>query len=235
MSEATIDFTFDDDASLATTFAHVVASNLRAGIAARGHALIGLSGGTTPKRFFQELSTQSLDWKKVTVTLCDDRWVPPSSDRSNEKLLRATLLKNEASVATFQPLYVETAAPEQGLAEVEAAIGKLPMPFDVIVLGMGDDGHTASLFPDGDHLQEALRTDCTARVLPMRAPDAPESRVTLTLPALLATRALYLHIQGAQKKSVFDAAMAQTDAKQFVPIRTVLDSSPVTPGIFWCP
>jgi 6-phosphogluconolactonase len=235
MSEATIDFTFDDAATLATTFAHVVAANLRAGIAARGHASIGLSGGTTPKLFFQELSTQSLDWKNVIVTLCDDRWVPPSSDRSNEKLLRETLLKNEAATARFQPLYVDTAEPEQGLAQVEAAIATLPMPFDVIVLGMGSDGHTASLFPDGDHLNEALRTDCTARVLPLRAPDAPESRVTLTLPALLATRALYLHIQGADKKSVFDAAMAQTDAKRFVPIRTVLDSSPVTPGIFWCP
>ena len=120
------------------------------------------------------------------------------------------------------------------MPQVTANIATLPFPFDVIVLGMGSDGHTASLFPGGDHLNEALRANDAVRVLPMRAPDAPEPRITLTLSALTSTRAMYLHIEGAEKKAVFDRVMsAQTNAH--APIRIVLESSPVTPGVFWCP
>jgi len=234
MKRATLDYVFADDATLSKTFAEMVAANLRAAIDARGVALIGLSGGSTPRNFLSQLSLQNLDWGKVTVTLCDDRWVPPSSDRSNEHLLRETLLRNEAVAAKFVPLYIESEYPETALSDVAANIAKLTLPFDVIVLGMGSDGHTASLFPGGDHLSEALRPDNAARVSPMRAPDAPESRITLTLSALTSTRAMYLHIEGAEKKAVFNRTMS-ADARDRAPIRNVLESSPVTPGIFWCP
>ncbi len=235
MSRALLDYAFDDDASLAATFAQAVAANLRAALGERGRALIGLSGGSTPRRFLQELSRQRLDWNRVVVTLCDDRWVAPDSDRSNEKLLRETLLLNHASAATFQPLHVDTPDPEQGLSQVADALAKLPLPFDVIVLGMGSDGHTASLFPGGDHLAAALDPATSARVLPMRAPDAPEPRVTLTLPVLATARAMYLHIEGADKKAVLDHALAETVAAKFAPIRVVLEASAVTPATFWCP
>lgn len=234
MNVATIDYIFSDDASLSTTFAEIVAANLRAGIDARGEALIGLSGGTTPRNFLSLLSEQKLDWSRVTVTLCDDRWVPPGNDRSNEHLLRETLLCNEAASAKFVPLYIDSADPQSALSQVTANVAKLNLPFDVIVLGMGSDGHTASLFPGGDHLSEALRTNDSVRVLPMRAPDAPEPRVTLTLSALTCTRAMYLHIEGAEKKAVFDRVMSAPAAER-APIRAVLESSPVTPGVFWCP
>ena len=234
MMLATLDFTFANDAALSKTFAEMVAANLRAAIDARGTALIGLSGGTTPRNFLSQLSLQKLDWSRVTVTLCDDRWVPPSSDRSNEHLLRETLLRNEAATAKFIPLYIESKDPETALPYVAANIAKLTLPFDVVVLGMGSDGHTASLFPGGDHLSEALRPSNTARVLPMRAPDASEPRITLTLSALTSTRAMYLHIESAEKKAVFDRAMS-ADARDHAPIRSVLESSPVTPAIFWCP
>ncbi len=230
---ATIDHTFTDSISLATTFSSIVAANLRAAIDARGSALIGLSGGTTPRRFLSLLSTEKLDWNRVTVTLCDDRWVAPNSERSNEHLLRETLLRNEASSATFVPLYVESPDPDSGLPRVAANVARLKLPFDVIVLGMGSDGHTASLFPGGDHLNDALRPKNPARILSMRAPDAPEPRVTLTLSTLISTCAMYLHIEGAEKKAVFDRVMSSLDDR--APIRTVLESSPVTPGVFWCP
>jgi 6-phosphogluconolactonase len=234
MKSATIDHTFADDASLSKTFAEIVAANLRAGIDARGAALIGVSGGTTPRNFFSRLSEQTLDWSRVTVTLCDDRWVPPSNDRSNEHLLRATLLRNEAAAAKFVPLYLDSADPQDVLSQVAANVARLNFPFDVIVLGMGSDGHTASLFPGGDHLNEALRANDSLRILPMRAPDAPEPRVTLTLSALTSTRSMYLHIEGAEKKAVFDRVMS-APANERAPIRVVLESSPVTPGVFWCP
>jgi len=144
------------------------------------------------------------------------------------------LLRNKAAAATFVPLYVESKDPEIALPQVAENIAGLKFPFDVVVLGMGSDGHTASLFPGGDHLNDALRPNNVARVLPMRAPDAPEPRITLTLSALTSTRAMYLHIEGAEKKMVFDQAMS-ADARDRAPIRSVLESSQVTPGIFWCP
>ena len=229
----TIDCTFANDAALAESFAHTVAANLRAAIDARGRALIGVSGGSTPRGFFKHLSNQDLDWNRVTITLCDDRWVAPASDRSNEHLLRETLLLNKAAKATFAPLYIDSPDPEAALPRVQAHVAKLSLPFDVIVLGMGSDGHTASLFPDGDHLAEACNPDSNARVLPMRAPDAPEPRITLTLAALIDTRTLYLHIEGADKRAVFDEAMTSDDSS--APIRKVLKASRVTPIVYWCP
>jgi 6-phosphogluconolactonase len=229
----TIDCTFANDAALAESFAHTVAANLRAAIDVRGRALIGLSGGSTPREFLNHLSNQDVDWSRVTITLCDDRWVSPSSDRSNEHLLRKTLLRNKAANATFAPLYIDSPDPESALSRVQANVAKFALPFDVIVLGMGPDGHTASLFPGGDRLLEATRAHKNTRVLPMRAPDAPEPRITLTLSALIDTRALYLHIEGTDKKSVFDKAMTSNDSS--APIRTVLNASRVTPIVYWCP
>jgi 6-phosphogluconolactonase len=228
----TIDCTFANDTALAESFAQTVAANLRAAVDARGQALIGLSGGSTPREFLKHLSNQELDWNRVTITLCDDRWVPPTSDRSNEHLLRETLLRNKAANATFAPLYVDAPDPESALSRVQENVAKLASPFDVIVLGMGSDGHTASLFPGGDHLADASNPTTTARVLPMRAPDAPEPRITLTLPALIDTRALYLHIEGPDKKTVFERAMMSDDSR--APIRTVLKASRVTPIVYWC-
>jgi 6-phosphogluconolactonase len=233
MRVATIDCTFANDAALAESFAETVAANLRAAIETRGRALIGLSGGSTPREFLERLSNRELDWSRVTVTLCDDRWVPPSNDRSNEFLLRETLLRNKAAKATFAPLYIDSADPESAISGVQSNVGKLQLPFDVIVLGMGSDGHTASLFPDGDHLAEACDPNTTARVLPMRAPDAPEPRITLTLATLIDTRALYLHIEGTDKMAVFDQAMTSADSS--APIRNVLKASRVTPIVYWCP
>ena len=233
MRVPTIDCTFANDAALAESFAETVAANLRAAIDSRGRALIGLSGGSTPREFLKHLSNQDLDWSRVTITLCDDRWVPPTSDRSNEHLLRETFLRNKATKATFAPLYIDAPDPESALAEVQASVAKLQFPFDVIVLGMGSDGHTASLFPAGDHLADASNPQTAARVLPMRAPDAPEPRITLTLSTLIDTQALYLHIEGADKKAVFEKAMT-SDASS-APIRKVLKASRVTPIVYWCP
>lgn len=233
MRVPTIDCTFASDAVLAESFAQTVTANLRAAIDARGAALIGLSGGSTPREFFKHLSNQELDWNRVTVTLCDDRWVPPTSDRSNERLLRETLLRNKAAAARFVPLYVDAPDPNAALPRVQATLANLALPFDVVVLGMGSDGHTASLFPGGDHLAEATNLDTKTRTLPMRAPDAPEPRITLTLSALIDTHTLYLHIEGADKKSVFDQAMTSDDST--APIRTVLKASRVTPIVYWCP
>ena len=227
---------FADAEVLAQALALDVANALRAGITARGEALIALSGGTTPHRFLELLAQQTLDWARTTVTLADERWVPPQDPRSNERLLRETLLRDKAAEARFVPLYAAAASPQEGYATIAANVAKLHFPFDAVVLGMGTDGHCASLFADGDRIDDALRPDAIARVMPMRAPSAAEPRMTLTLAALVNTRALYLQFEGAEKGDVF--ARIQRDEGQGhaqAPIRTVLQHSPVTPVLFRCP
>lgn len=214
--------TFADSETLAGALAAAVAADLRAGIDARGGALVALSGGTTPRRFLQRLSEQPLDWDKVTVTLVDERWVAPDNDRSNARLLAEHLLRGAAAAAHFLPLFRDTPEPEDALPELERRFAGLPAAFDAIVLGMGADGHTASFFPGGDHLRAALDPATSARLLPMRAPGAGEARITLTLPVLLAARHLYLHIEGAEKRAVLDRALAGVGADAGLPIRTVL-------------
>ncbi|MFT3763824.1 MAG: 6-phosphogluconolactonase [Pseudoxanthomonas sp.] len=219
-----------DGDALAVALAQRVADDLRAALAARGRASLALSGGSTPKRFLQALSRQALAWPKVAVTLVDERWVGEDSDRSNAALLRSHLLRNEAATADFVPLYRAAADVEQALAEVEAALSPL-LPLDVAVLGMGADGHTASFFPGGDRLAEALDPDATAIVLPMRAPGAGEPRITLTLPVLRAARRLYLHIEGAQKRAVLERALDGDDLPMAAVLQQAADAFPV----YWCP
>jgi 6-phosphogluconolactonase len=226
---------FADDETLAQALALEVARDLRAGIQARGQALVALSGGTTPRRFLELLGTQALDWKRATVTLADERWVPPTDPRSNERLLRETLLRGDAAAARFVPLYTAAPAPEDGYATIAANVAKLHFPFDAVVLGMGSDGHCASLFPDGDRLDEALQPNTPARVLPMHAPSAGEPRMTLTLTAMVNTRAMYLHFEGADKAHVFAQIQAQDPALANAPVRRVLQHSPVLSKLFWCP
>ncbi len=222
---------FVDSDALAFALARAVASDLVRAIAARGTALLAVSGGRTPLKFFRALAQQQLAWDKVTITLVDERWVPPTHERSNAALVLANLLRGDAAAAKFTPLYEPGASdPESALAEVSARIGRLALPCDAVVLGMGDDGHTASFFPGGDHLAAALDPHGKARVLPMRAPGAGEPRITLTLPVLVDAHALYLHIEGTRKHEVLRAA----ESNDSLPISAVLHYARVPVQIYWC-
>ncbi len=225
--------TFGDKDELALALADVVVSNLNAGIAERGRAAVAVSGGSTPARFFRALSQRTdVDWSKVTVTLVDERWVDESSDRSNARLVKANLLQGPAAAAAFVPLWQGGEEPDAaGIAKANAAIAAIPV-LDAAILGMGNDGHTASFFPGGDTLAEALSVD--GPVVSIRAPGAGEPRVTLTLRRLLAAEALYLHIEGNEKAEVLDKALGDGDVAD-MPVRAVLrqDLKPVT--VFWCP
>jgi len=223
--------------ALAEALAVAVADALRAGIRDRGRATLVLSGGTTPRRFLEALSTQVLEWRAVTITLADERWVAPDHARSNERLVRDNLLHGAASAAIFVPLFTPDASdPESGIVEIATKFAAaLPLPFDVVVLGMGGDGHCASLFPGGDNLAAAMRADGKDLVLPMRAPAAEEPRITLTLTALTRTRAMYLHIEGTDKKHVLEQALAGTAPFEQAPTAAVLAHSAATPQVFYCP
>jgi len=231
--EFPVEFDYSDPASLASALARAVAADLEEAIRLRGAALLAVSGGNTPRAFLRELGRQRLDWARVRVTLADERWVAPDDARSNAALLRQQLLQGAAAAARFIPLYADAPDPESGLAEVAARIGALPLPFDALVLGMGLDGHCASLFPGGDQLERALRYDAPERVLPMRAPAAPEPRITLTLPVLVNTRRLYLHIEGLAKREVLRLAL--DPGGESLPIGTVLRRAPEAAHLYWCP
>lgn len=213
--------TFADGQALALDFAGWTAALLAQAIGARGLALLVVSGGSTPKRYFAELSKRDLDWARVAVTLADERRVPDDSPRSNARLVRETLLQGEAAKAQFCPLADSRVRPEQELAAAAARAAHLNWPADLVVLGMGDDGHTASWFPHAAGLAEAIDPAARALVAAMPAPDGLEPRLTLTGRALLRARALALQIEGPEKAQVFRRACEDGPAED-MPIRAAL-------------
>ncbi|WP_332690726.1 6-phosphogluconolactonase [Devosia sp.] len=224
---------FADKATLAMELAEAVADRIRAAIAERGEAAIAVSGGSTPARFFQSLGkTKDIDWSKVIVTLVDERWVDETSDRSNALLVNERMLQGPAATARFFPLYSGGDEPDAtGVAKTNALLAGLPEQFAAVVLGMGNDGHTASFFPGGDTLAEALTAE--GPTLAIRAPGAGEPRITFTLPRLLRTDGLYLHIEGEEKAAVLDTALGEGPTED-MPIRAVLRSGHAV-TVYWCP
>jgi len=212
---------FADGAALAQEFAQWTADILQRSVDERGQAVLVVSGGTTPKRFFGALAQSAIDWPRVTITLADERRVADHNPRSNARLLRETLLRERAAAARFVPLADATLAPQEELAAAEARIAALPLPADLVVLGMGDDGHTASWFPGADRLAEAIDPRAPALVLPISAPGAPEPRLTLTARLILGARALALHIEGADKMATLRRALEPGPAPE-MPIRAAL-------------
>lgn len=211
---------FENREALAKALADRVARGLSRAISRQGSAVLALSGGTTPALFFEHLSHEDISWEKVTVTLVDERQVDEQSQRSNAKLVKQVLLQNRARSARFVPLYQN-----QNAAETLA--------LDVVVLGMGEDGHTASFFPGGDNLREALDLKSQSKVISMQAPAAGEPRLTFTLAALLKAKVLCLHVEGQKKHDVLAKAIAGTDVME-MPVRAVLHADhPLE--IFWCP
>lgn len=216
--------------ALAEAQARAVAEALRVAIESRGQATLVLSGGRSPIAFFEALAQQPLHWQRVLISLADERWVPTNHASSNEALVRRYLLRGPAAEAHFLSLYRVASSLQQAAELADAALADLPM-IDVLVLGMGDDGHTASLFPASPNLELALQVDCPRRVLPMRAPSEPAQRLSLTLPLLMAARLRLLAIQGPDKLATLREALAGSDVTS-MPIRALLHS-PLE--IYWCP
>ena len=225
---------FEDADALAGTLAETVAGHLDKAVGSNGRATLAVSGGTTPARFFRQLSQRPIDWERVTVTLVDERLVPPTAARSNERLVRETLLRDRAEQARFVGLWSGTADPAAAATAADKRLANCPLPLDAVVLGMGLDGHTASYFPDAENLDALLDPAARARVLPVRAPSAGEDRLTLTLPLVAGARLVALHIEGKAKRSVFEQAM-QAGAPSPAPIRAVFERATTPPSVYWAP
>jgi len=225
---------FPDRGGLAESLAHDVVDRLQAGIRHRGVANLAVSGGTTPRLFFETLSRQRLAWDRVRITLVDERWVPESDPRSNARNVKTHLVKNRAANAVFRTLYSGSKTPEDGLAKTVQVCGDIAKTLDVAVVGMGLDGHTASLFPRGDTLGAAMDPETDALFLPMRAPHLDESRITMTVPVLINATALFLHIEGSDKRAVLETAL-QDGPVEDMPIRALVRDAEKTVPVYWAP
>ncbi|QLG86811.1 6-phosphogluconolactonase [Chitinibacter bivalviorum] len=222
---------FSNKETLDQQLAATIADELKKAIAARGTAGLAVSGGRTPAGMFKALRNSDLDWSRVVITLVDERWVQPDHADSNERLTRENLLQDGAAAATFVSLVNTQATPHEALAEIEARLAKMPNPIDVVILGMGDDGHTASLFPAAAELEAACES--TALLAAVTPPVAPHQRITLTLPTIVKSPKVLVHITGESKKELLLNAMAANVAlTEQYPIRRVLDQVPLA-NVFW--
>ena len=196
--------TYPDAELMALSLADRIAAELRVNLDAQRPTSLCVPGGSTPALMFRALSGLPLDWEKVTVFLNDERWVDGDNLRSNSAMLRKTLLVGPAAAAAYLDLYTGDPTPEGAAPALSEQI-KPHLPITVLVLGMGDDMHTASLFPNAPGLEALLASDAPPV---MAAAGGAEPRITLTAPALQSALNIHIMIKGAQKRAALDAAMA---------------------------
>ncbi|MBT2788433.1 MULTISPECIES: 6-phosphogluconolactonase [unclassified Halomonas] len=214
---------------LAEQLAEAVFQALHDDLNHQERVLLVVSGGSTPVPFFKALAAKPLPWERIDVTLADERWVDEQSSDSNAKLVREHLLQGKAGAATFIPLTCGAATPEEGVDEVARQAESLAWPASVVILGMGGDGHTASLFPDSPELTLALATD--ELLVAVRTPSQPQPRITFSADRLHQARRHILHITGDDKRAVLAKALNGDDVRQ-LPIRAFL-TCPL--AIYWAP
>lgn len=202
------DLLFERAEELNKVFARELVAHLRGAIATRGTANLVVSGGSTPAPLFELLTKTEIDWAKVTILLADERWVASDHPDSNEGLLKRTLLQGQASQAKFVSLISAFPDEERTLKEINAALKQIDC-FDVVILGMGNDGHTASLFPCSAELKEGLTTSAAA--LMAQPATAPHQRISLSAQRLKKTHVGFVHTVGADKAATYEAAMANND------------------------
>jgi 6-phosphogluconolactonase len=214
---------YQDREILYLGLANVIAGQLADFLRREGRASFCVPGGTTPGPVFDTLAGVDIDWSRVAVFLNDERWVPETSPRSNTRLLRERLLTGRAAAAQLVPLFADADTPEDRLDLLAQGIAP-HLPISVLLLGMGADMHTASLFPGADRLAQALSADAPI-LMAMRAEAAGEPRVTLTAPVLRAAMNTHILITGADKRAALERAA--TLPVQEAPVRAVLDGATI--------
>jgi 6-phosphogluconolactonase len=225
---------YSDLETLSNALADKTIAALKAAIDAHGSASFIVSGGKTPTKLFQILRNRDLDWSRVWVALVDERWVETSNPDSNEHLVRTELLRDKAAAAQFIGLKNDAATPDAGASLAWQAFSRVPRPFDLVVLGMGDDGHTASLFPNSPNLASALDTSSAPACVGMLAPVAPQPRMSLNLSALLDTRQIVILLNGTAKWRTYVSASAPGPVPD-MPVRAVLRQTRTPVEVMWAP
>jgi 6-phosphogluconolactonase len=211
---------YPDRDFLAMSLANNLVGDLRNALSNQERASFVVPGGTTPGRVFDTLCATDIDWDRVDLMLSDERWVPNTNDRSNTRLLEQRMLVDHAAKARLVPLYLPYETPEEAMETLTQECSCV-FPISVLLLGMGSDMHTASLFPGADQLELALSNEAPVLV-PMRAPGASESRITLSAPFLNGAMRKHLIIFGEEKKAAFEKA--QFLSPKAAPVAAILDA-----------
>jgi len=224
-------YSANNSESLASGLCQCIGEILTEAIRKKGRASMAVSGGSTPIRLFKEFSLLSIDWKKIDLTLVDDRWVDAKNADSNELLVRTHLIKNKAAQVNFIPLKNDAKTAKEGQIYSEKMLRKIKPPFDVVVLGMGSDGHTASLFPCSDELPEAMNLNNSNYLISTSPKTAPYERISLTAKVILDSKNIFLHLNGSSKLHTLEGAMEYKDLNK-MPIYTFLKNGL---SIYWSP
>lgn len=230
LPESVATFCYDTPDHAAEGLADSVAEHLSERLLMAPRASLVVSGGSTPLPFFKALREKPLDWPRVDVLLADERWVAEDDSASNTRLVKENLLQGPASEAHFLSLKQPGQTPEEGLDAVRDELKELHLPIDVLILGMGNDGHTASLFPDAPELAQALDPSSDELVAAMNPPSQPQKRITLTYRALQGAAFTALHLKGDDKLATLKSACEALDEVIQMPVRAF-----IKPGlrIFW--
>lgn len=221
---------FESRTELEAALAAAILAKLELAIEQNGHAGILFSGGSTPKGLFQVLAKTDFDWSKVKIALVDDRVVSVDHDKSNIRFIMEYLLNNLGKLEGFYPWVIE---PEDLEANMELAMDQIKAfgQADVAILGMGTDGHFASLFPGDEASASALNLEAKQALLYTRAPVAPKQRISCSWNYLKAIPNLYLHITGVEKKAV----LAEEQNRKNLPINYVVEDQNTAVKLYWAP
>jgi len=218
--------------ALVDNFSKQIAELLTQAISEKGYATLAVSGGSTPKPLFQALSKIDLPWAQVKITLVDERWVDAAHPDSNEKLVRENLLVNHAEAASFMSMTTHDANAEDAVEKLSARLDDFGLPIDVLILGMGEDGHTASLFPCSQQIAEGLNLSRKLPLLATQPSTAPHQRMSLSLASIVSSQHVFLHIVGEKKRQILEQAISQHTALE-KPIKAVSDNC--TLNLVWAP
>tara|TARA_B110001454_G_scaffold78066_1_gene75596 strand:- start:2722 stop:3414 length:693 start_codon:yes stop_codon:yes gene_type:complete len=220
----------DSDDILAQKLALSVSKQLNACLNEKNKACLAVSGGNTPIAFFQHLSQQTLDWGKVTIILVDERWLPVDHKDSNEKLVRDHLMQNNAQKAYFLGLKNNAEWPSEGIMDCETQLRTQIDHIDVVVLGMGLDGHTASWFTGSNKLAALLDGGTAAWCLPVEDEFLPQARMSLTWRFMKRAEKIYLHFTGSDKNSVFEKACEEVSEQ--LPVSHILHQDGISISVY---
>lgn len=213
---------------------------LRQAICDRGQASFLVSGGSSPEPLYHALSIKPLEWEKVTVALVDERWVAPSNSASNEAFIQRSLLQNKAVAASFVGMKNSAESIELGLSDCEDGYQQMASPWDVLILGMGTDGHTASLFPYALGLEAAMDDSQTALCAAITASQSTVTgthtkRISLSLNGIVNARQIILFISGDSKLSIYQQALKSTANIMQLPVAAVLQQKQTPVAVYWAP
>lgn len=228
---------FDTREALVTALQEQCETALREAVEDRGEATFMVSGGSTPEVLYKSMSHLDLPWESIYVALVDERWVDADHARSNEAFVARSLVQHKAAATNLIGMKNTASSAQEGLDDCEAAYQQLAQPFDITILGMGPDGHTASWFPHAEGLQTALTTTQLCAAVTAHQSDVTGeevNRMTLSLHGVLQSKAMILLLTGQDKLDVFRKAQAGDDVAE-MPIRALLQQDQLPLTLYWAP